>query len=123
MLTREVHQVRPLLRAQHVLLALIGCVAVLLLSQQCAQAPSRLDASVSRDRLPDHRELLGDRERGRRPGIPPARLGLGRREEHFENRQRRRLVHDYWFVRSRQTFGYRKAFTGVTELQMQYGGM
>lgn len=53
-LRREVEPHRHLMRARHVVLALIGCIAVLLASQQCAgQVRTRLDAAIARDPLPE----------------------------------------------------------------------
>lgn len=41
------------MRAHHVLLAVIGCVVLLLGSQQCAaQVRTRLDAAIARDPMP-----------------------------------------------------------------------
>ena len=37
---------RQLLRAWHVLAALLGCAVLLLAAQQCSQAPSRLDGTL-----------------------------------------------------------------------------
>ena len=51
-LNREVWPVRRILTARQVVLAVIGCVAVLLASQQCAAGPSRLDAGLAMDPLP-----------------------------------------------------------------------
>lgn len=52
-LVREVNAPRSLMRAHHVLLSVIGCVAVLLASQQCAgKVRTRLDAAIARDPLP-----------------------------------------------------------------------
>lgn len=52
-LAREVEARRPILRGHQVVLSVIGCVAVLLASQQCAgQVRTRLDAVIARDPLP-----------------------------------------------------------------------
>jgi len=52
-LVREVEIPRHVMRAHQVVLAVIGCLAVALASQQCAgQVRSRLDAAIARDPLP-----------------------------------------------------------------------
>lgn len=52
-LIREVEPHRHLMRGRHIVLAVIGCVAVMLASQQCAgKVRTRLDAAIARDPLP-----------------------------------------------------------------------
>ena len=52
-LTCEVETPRHLMRARHVVLAIVGCAALLFASQQCARTTrSRLDAVIERDPLP-----------------------------------------------------------------------
>lgn len=52
-LHREVEPHRHLMRGRHIVLAVIGCVAVMLASQQCAgKVRTRLDAAIARDPLP-----------------------------------------------------------------------
>jgi hypothetical protein len=52
-LYREVEARRSVMRANHIVLSVIGCMAVLIASQQCAgQVRTKLDATIARDPLP-----------------------------------------------------------------------
>lgn len=58
-LRREVEIPALVMRAHHVVLALIACTAVLLASQQCArQVRTRLDAVIARDPLPERMQEI-----------------------------------------------------------------
>lgn len=75
-LRREVEPHRHLMRARHVVLAVIGCIAVLLASQQCAgPVRTRLDAAIARDPWLDalERRVEADTERVRRVDCPRRR--------------------------------------------------
>jgi len=52
-LTCEVEARRSVMRGHHVVLSVIGCIAVLAASQQCAgTVRTKLDAAIARDPLP-----------------------------------------------------------------------